>query len=88
MTHTIRVGRTQRETNTGDDEMNATRKQTAGNNAFLAKVKRAMNGKAFARTAEIMNRDGEAAAREFMQGFFISPVDEALDGLVAMLDAR
>lgn len=66
----------------------ATKKQTAGNNALLAKVKRAMNKPTFARAAAIMNERGESACRAYMQGWFRSPLDEALDRMIATLDRK
>jgi hypothetical protein len=61
------------------------RKQTAGNNAFLAKVKRAMNAPIFREASRLANAEGEAAARAYVQRFFTSPVDAGLDNIIAAI---
>jgi hypothetical protein len=43
------------------------RKQTAANNAFLAAVKEAFAPGIYRRVAEILNGQGEAAAREYIR---------------------
>jgi hypothetical protein len=64
-----------------------TRKQTAGNNPFLAKVKRAMNAPIFREASRLANAEGEgeAAARAYVQRFFVSPVDAGLDNIIAAI---
>jgi hypothetical protein len=62
-----------------------TRKQTAANNAFLAKVKRAMNAPIFREASRLANAEGEAAARAYVQRFFVSPVDAGLDNIIAAI---
>jgi hypothetical protein len=68
----------------GDETMtNATAKQTAANNAFLAKIKRIFNAKMFKRASEILNADGEDAARAFIATFYRDPTDANLDTFIA-----
>jgi hypothetical protein len=62
-----------------------TRKQTAANNPFLAKVKRAMNAPIFREASRLANAEGEAAARAYVQRFFVSPVDAGLDNILAAI---
>jgi hypothetical protein len=61
-------------------------KQTAANNAFLAKVKKGFNAPTYKLTLELANTKGEQAAREYVQSFVRSPVDEALDSLCAAIE--
>jgi hypothetical protein len=44
----------------------ATPRQTAGNNAFLAQCKRLFNAPINARVRDLLNTQGEAAAREYL----------------------
>jgi hypothetical protein len=66
------------------------KKQTASNNPFLAKVKRAMNHKVFAEATRLVNAGDEQAARLFVSKFFGSlknnSLDETLDNFIAALD--
>jgi hypothetical protein len=66
--------------------MQFTTKQTAANNPFLAKVKRAMNKPTFKQTSYLMNTEGMATARVYVQQFFRGPLDPALDNLCAIAD--
>jgi hypothetical protein len=50
------------------------KKQTAGNNKFLAGVKAHMNKPIFAHTARIVNAEGEAAALAYLQQFFLNSI--------------
>lgn len=52
-------------------------RQTTANNAFLAGVKRLMNGKIYKHALMLVNYDGEAAAVEYLQQFFRRPVSVA-----------
>lgn len=65
-----------------------TRRQTAANNALLAKVKRVMNGKIFKRAGEILNAEGEDAARAYLQQFFSRPFEPFMDEIVATLPPK
>ena len=49
-------------------------KQTAGNNKFLAGVKKHMNHKIYAQAAKILNADGQPAALLYLQQFFSKPL--------------
>ena len=44
-------------------------KQTVANNDFLKNVKRDWNSKIFKKASELVNVDGEEAARKFVQQF-------------------
>ena len=44
-------------------------KQTAANNEFLKNVKRDWNSKIYKKASEIINEQGEQAARQFVQQF-------------------
>jgi hypothetical protein len=70
--------------------MTAAKKLTAGNNAFLRDVKRAMNHKVYAKALALTNAEGEAAARAYVATFFRAgaDLDAALAGIVAILDSR
>lgn len=61
-----------------------TTKQTAANNADLARIKKAMNGPIFKRASEIYNADGRDAAMAYMGQFFN---DESRDGVLSELFA-
>jgi hypothetical protein len=50
--------------------MTTTKRQTARNNADLARVKRYMNAPIFRRTAELYNAEGREAARAWLGRFF------------------
>jgi hypothetical protein len=63
--------------------MMTTTKQTAANNAFLAKVKRIFNAKVFRHASELLNTEGDAAARLFLKTFFSDPTDANLDAFIA-----
>jgi hypothetical protein len=54
--------------------MNATAKQTAGNNRFLAGVKRLMNAKIYRETARLLNAEGTDAALAFLNRYFRNPM--------------
>ncbi len=50
-------------------------KQTAANNELLRQVKARMNGKIYKKTLQIVNEQGEESALEYLQQFFIQPID-------------
>jgi hypothetical protein len=45
-------------------------KQTAGNNADLARIRKAMNTPIFRRASEVYNADGRDAAKAYLGQFF------------------
>lgn len=59
--------------------MTTATRQTAGNNAFLAAVKLAMNGPIFKEASALLNADGEAAARAYVGQYFDGDVDAGLE---------
>ncbi len=51
--------------------MNATtKKQTAGNNAFLRNARKWLNGPLYAESARLVNEQGESAARAYLLRYF------------------
>lgn len=58
--------------------MNTTnlKKQTAGNNVFLKQVKKVFNVPTFEATKIMLNEQGEAVAREWLQKQVKCPIDE------------
>ncbi len=50
------------------------KKQTIANNDFLRKTKQIWNGKIFKKAAKILNQEGEAKAREYVQTFTTKPL--------------
>jgi hypothetical protein len=63
--------------------MPETKRQTAGNNPFLRKVKRIFNAPVFKRVSELVNAGDEAAARGFLATFHADPSNEGLDAFIA-----
>jgi hypothetical protein len=49
-------------------------KQTAANNAFLKNVKRDWNDRIYKRALDLINTQGEDAARAYVQGFTTAPL--------------
>lgn len=56
-----------------------TKKQTAGNNVFLAKAKATFNKLIFAKVLEHMNTAGERAARDYLFAVMFYADDADLD---------
>ncbi|MFL6141693.1 MAG: hypothetical protein ACJ72N_07460 [Labedaea sp.] len=63
--------------------MLTTRRQTAGNNPFLGRVKRIFNVPIFKRVSELVNAGDEAGARGFLATFHADPSNEGLDAFIA-----
>jgi hypothetical protein len=68
--------------------MTTTKKQTAGNNPFLRKVKRVFNAKIYRKALDACNLTGEDAARAYVQTFVRVPVEPHMDALIIEMDAR
>jgi hypothetical protein len=64
-------------------EMTSTKRQTAGNNAFLRRVKRVFNAPIFKHVSELVNAGDEAGARGFLATFHADPSNEGLDAFIA-----
>jgi hypothetical protein len=63
-------------------------RQTASNNAILARAKRVWNAPIYKRTSEVMNAEGEAAAIAYLQQFVVGPVVAHMDDVIDYLDRR
>jgi hypothetical protein len=63
--------------------MNATTRQTAGNNPALKAIKATMNASIYRKSLELMNSDGPEAVRDYLRRFFRSEAWGRVDELMA-----
>lgn len=68
--------------------MTTTKRQTAGNNALLRKIKRVFNGKIYRASLGVMNTLGEEACIAYVQQYVRPPILPHLDYMIKYMDAR